>query len=100
VLLAARAAREKAVELALAGRDAPFSGAAPADVVVADGRLTLTKTNLNITYAELLARNALSCLAGDGSYDPVEEVNGPKAIFSFSAVLQRCASTPTLGSCA
>ena len=96
MLLAARAAREKAVELALTGRDAPFAGALPEDVMVADGRLTLAKTNLNITYAELLARNGLSSLVGDGSYDPVEEVNGPKA----PLCLQRYASTLTLGSCA
>ena len=29
VMLAAKAAREKAIELALAGRDPPFAGAAP-----------------------------------------------------------------------
>jgi xanthine dehydrogenase YagR molybdenum-binding subunit len=86
VMLAARAAREKAVELALAGRDAPFAGGAPGDVIVADGGLSLARTNLNITLGELLARNGLSNLVGDGDYDPVEEVNGPKAIFSFSAV--------------
>jgi len=97
VLLAARAAREKAVELALAGRDAPFAGTEPGDVMVADGRLTLAKANLNITYAELLARNGLSSLAGDGGYDPVEEVNGPKAIFSFSAVFAEVRVDPDLG---
>lgn len=32
------------------------------------------------------ARNGLSSLTGNGDYDPVEEVNGPKAIFSFPAV--------------
>jgi xanthine dehydrogenase YagR molybdenum-binding subunit len=97
VLLAARAAHEKAVELALAGRDAPFAGAVPEDVIVADGRLRRTKTNMNITYAELLARNGLSSLAGDGGYDPVEEVNGPKAIFSFSAVFAEVRVDPDLG---
>ena len=45
VMLAARAAREKAIALTLTGRDAPFAGAAPADVIVADGRLALAKTN-------------------------------------------------------
>ncbi len=97
VLLAARAAREKAVELALAGRDAPFAGAAPEDVVVADSRLALAKANLNITYAELLARNGLSSLVGDGDYAPVEEVNGRKAIFSFSAVFAEVSVDPDLG---
>jgi xanthine dehydrogenase YagR molybdenum-binding subunit len=97
VMLAAQVAREKAVELALTGRDAPFAGARPEDVIVADGRLALTKTNLNITYAELLARNRLSSLVGDGHYDPVEEVNGPKAIFSFSAVFAEVRVDPDLG---
>ena len=86
VMLAARAAREKAIALTLTGRDAPFAGAAPDDVIVADGRLALAKTNPNVTYAELLARNGLSSLVGEGDYAPVEEANGPKAIFSFSAV--------------
>jgi xanthine dehydrogenase YagR molybdenum-binding subunit len=97
VMLAARAAREKAVELALTGRDAPFAGAPPNDVIIADGRLRLTKTNLNITYAELLVRNGLSSLVGDGDYNPVEEVNGPKAIFSFSAVFAEVRVDPDLG---
>jgi xanthine dehydrogenase YagR molybdenum-binding subunit len=96
-MLAARAAREKAVALALDGRDAPFGGAAPGDVSVAEGRLSLARTNLKITYAELLARNWLSSLVGDGDYDPVEEGNGPKAIFSFSAVFAEVRVDPDLG---
>jgi xanthine dehydrogenase YagR molybdenum-binding subunit len=86
VMLAARDARAKAVQLAIAGRDAPFARAAPHDVLVADGRLSLAGTNLNVSYAELLGRNGLSNLVGDGDYNPVEEVNGLKAVFSFSAV--------------
>jgi xanthine dehydrogenase YagR molybdenum-binding subunit len=97
VMLAAQAVREKAVELALTGRDAPFSGAAPDDVIVGDGTLSLARTNLIITYDELLARNGLSRLVGDGAYDPVEEVNGPKAIFSFSAVFAEVRVDPDLG---
>jgi xanthine dehydrogenase YagR molybdenum-binding subunit len=97
VMLAARAARETAVELALTGRDAPFAGALPNDVIIADGRLGLTKANLNITYPELLARNGLSSLVGDGDYNPVEEVNGPQAIFSFSAVFAEVRIDPELG---
>jgi xanthine dehydrogenase YagR molybdenum-binding subunit len=97
VMLAARTAREKAIALALDGRDAPFAGTGPADVVVADGRLLLARTNLNITYAELLARNGLSSLVGDGDYNPVEEVNGPKAVFSFSAVFAEVRVDPEFG---
>ena len=97
VMLAAKAAREKAIELALAGRDPPFAGAAAGDVTVADSRLSLARTNLSITYAELLRRNGLRSLAANGDYDPVEEVNGPKAIFSFSAVFAEVRVDPDLG---
>src|SRR5205807_2254554 len=65
VMLAAKAVRDRAVGLALEGKDATFSGAEAEDVVVADGTLSLAGKNLNITYAELLARNELSSLAGD-----------------------------------
>jgi xanthine dehydrogenase YagR molybdenum-binding subunit len=97
VMLAAKAAREKAMELALTGRDAPFAGAAPGDVIVGDGRLSLVRMNQNITYAELLARNELSNLVGYGNYDPVEEIKGLKAIFSFSAVFAEVRVDPELG---
>src|SRR5467141_2806621 len=97
VMLAAQAARKKAVLLALNGRDALFAGAAADDVIVADGRLSLARTNLSTSYAELLARNGLSNLVGDGDYDPVEEVNGPKAVFSFSAVFAEVRVDPDLG---
>ena len=97
VMLAAQAARAKAIELALTGRDAPFAGAAAKDLIVAEGGLALARRNLNITYAELVTRNGLSSLVGDGDYDPVEEVNGPKAIFSFSAVFAEVRVDPDLG---
>jgi xanthine dehydrogenase YagR molybdenum-binding subunit len=66
-------------------------------VIVGDGRLSLVRTNQNITYAELLARNELSNLVGDGNYDPVEEIKGLKAIFSFSAVFAEVRVDPELG---
>jgi xanthine dehydrogenase YagR molybdenum-binding subunit len=66
-------------------------------VIAADGRLSLARTNLSITYGDLLARNRLSRLVGDGNYDPVEEGNGPKAIFSFSAVFAEVCVDPDLG---
>jgi len=97
VMLAARAARDRAIELALTGGNAPFAGAAAEDVLVADGRLVLARKNLDITYAELLARNGLATLVGDGNYDPVEEANGPKAVFSFSAVFAEVRVDPDLG---
>jgi xanthine dehydrogenase YagR molybdenum-binding subunit len=97
VMLAAKAARDKALELAVTGRDAPFAGAPADDVLVADGRLALPEGLRSITYAELLARNGLSTLVGDGDYDPVEEANGPKAIFSFSAAFAEVRVDPDLG---
>jgi xanthine dehydrogenase YagR molybdenum-binding subunit len=97
VLLAARAARDKAVALALTGHDAPFAGADTKDVVTTDGGLGLANKNLNISYAELLARNGLLSLVADADYDPVEEAKGPKAIFSFSAVFAEVRVDPSLG---
>ena len=97
VMLAAKAARDKAIELALAGREPPFAGAVREDVLVVDGSLTLAKKNLNSSYAELLARNPLSTLVADADYDPVPEANGPKAIFSFSAVFAEVRVDPDLG---
>jgi xanthine dehydrogenase YagR molybdenum-binding subunit len=97
VLLAARGARDKAIDLALNGRDAPLAGARPADVVVTEGTLSLAKTNRYITYADLLARRGMSSLAADADYQPVEEANGPKAIFSFAAVYAEVRVDEALG---
>ena len=97
VMLAAKAVRDQAIALALGGKDAPFSGAEAEDVVVADGALALTGRNLHVAYAELLARNGLTNLVGDGDYDPVEEAMGPKAIFSFSAVFAEVRVDPDFG---
>src|SRR4029077_3142504 len=95
--LAAKAARDKAILLALTGPEAPFAGAAVEDVVVTDGRLVLARKNLHIPYADLLARHGLSTLVADGDYDPIAEADGPKAIFSFSAVFAEVRVHPDLG---
>ena len=97
VMLAAKAVRDRAFELALTGGEAPFAGAAATEIVAVDGTLSWAKTGHRITYAELLARNGLSTLVADGDYDPVEEANGPKAIFSFSAVFAEVRVDPDLG---
>ena len=97
VLLAAKAARDKAIALALTGRDAPFAGASADAVVVADGRLAVPGTNLDVGYAELLERNGMSTLAADAEYDPVPEAEGPKAVFSFAAVFAEVRVDPELG---
>jgi xanthine dehydrogenase YagR molybdenum-binding subunit len=97
VMLAAKAARDQAIELALTGRNAPFADARRDDVVASDGTLLLVRKNLSITYVELLARNGLATLVGEGNYDPVEEANGPKAVFSFAAVFAEVRVDPDLG---
>jgi xanthine dehydrogenase YagR molybdenum-binding subunit len=97
VLLAAQAVRDKAVDLALHGKDAPFTGADGGDVLAVGGALTLSGSGRSIRYADLLARNGLTVLSADGDYDPVEEVNGPKAVFSFAAVFAEVRVDPDLG---
>ncbi len=67
------------------------------DVFVTDGKLALAGTNLNVTYAELLARNGLPILMAEADYDPVPEADGPKAVFSFSAVFAEVRVDPDLG---
>jgi xanthine dehydrogenase YagR molybdenum-binding subunit len=95
VLLAANAVRDKAVALALTGRSAPFAGASAKDVLAANGGLVVA--DRTIAYSDLLARNGLDVLTGDGDYDPVEEAKGPKAIFSFSAVFAEVRVDEELG---
>lgn len=95
VMLAAKAARDKAIALARTGRDTPFTDLSDDDVIVHDGKLMVPTKNLSITYAELLARNDLSSLTGEGIYDPIAE--GPKAVFSFSAVFAEVRVDPELG---
>ena len=97
VMLAAKAVRNKAIELALAGREPLGAGLAPGDIIVDDGALSFEKKNVSITYAELLARNGLSELVADGNYDPVEEASGPRAVFSFAAVFAEVRVDPDLG---
>jgi xanthine dehydrogenase YagR molybdenum-binding subunit len=97
VLLAAKSARDRAVQLALTGRDAPFVRAQADDVRVADGTLTLSRRNVSITYAELLARNGLTSLVADADYDPIPEHEGPKAIFSFAALFAEVRVDPEQG---
>jgi xanthine dehydrogenase YagR molybdenum-binding subunit len=97
VLLAAKSARDKAVQLALTARDAPIARARAFDVRVADGALVLARQNVSITYAELLARNGLPSLVADAGYDPVPEHEGRKAIFSFAALFAEVRVDPELG---
>src|SRR5579864_4623312 len=85
VMLAAKGARDKAIALARTGRFAPLADAQNSDeVVAASGKLLAPRHNLEVAYDELLLRNDLSSLAGEGNYDPSPE--GSTATFSFSAV--------------
>jgi xanthine dehydrogenase YagR molybdenum-binding subunit len=95
VLLAAKAVRDKAIALALGGKDAPFIDGAAQQIVVANGTVKLGTRSIG--YSDLLARNGLSALSADADYDPVEEAKGPKAIFSFSAVFAEVRIDEELG---
>ena len=95
VLLAANAVRDEAVALALTGQNAPFAGASAKDVLAANGGLRVG--DRTIAYTDLLARNGLDRVTGDGDYNPVEEAKGPKAIFSFSAVFAEVRVDEDLG---
>lgn len=97
VLLAAQAARDKAIGLALTGINAPFPAADPRSIVATEDGLRLVGTDRRISYVELLARNGLPFLSAEGDYDPIEEANGPKAVFSFSAVFAEVRVDPDFG---
>jgi xanthine dehydrogenase YagR molybdenum-binding subunit len=97
VMLAAKAARDKAIALALTGRNAPFSSAEAKDVVTTAGGLGWAGQDRHISYAELLARNGLPALVAEGDYEPVAEADGPKAVFSFSAVFAEVRVDPDFG---
>jgi xanthine dehydrogenase YagR molybdenum-binding subunit len=97
IMLAAKAARDKAIAMAIGGSNPSFPGAEARDVIVSGGKLTLAGRNASVTYSDVLTRNGLSTLVGDGDYDPVDEANGPKAIFSFSAVFAEVRVDPDLG---
>ena len=79
VMLAAKAARDKAIELARTGRFAPFADVGIDEIVASNGKLMLPGKNRDVSYAEVLDRNDLASLVGDGNYDPSPE--GPKATF-------------------
>jgi len=97
VLLASIAARDKAIALAISGRNAPFATASASEIIAGGGRLMPGSGAPGIGYADLLARNGLSSLVGEGDYKPVDEVKGPRAVFSFAAVFVEVRVDPDLG---
>jgi xanthine dehydrogenase YagR molybdenum-binding subunit len=93
VMLAAKDARHKAIALARTGQFAPFAHADAEDQIVASaGSLVLEKA---VAYDDLLKRNDVDSLIGEGNYDPSPE--GKKATFSFSAVFAEVRVDPDLG---
>ena len=95
VMLAAKAARDKAIELALTGKEAPFCRCGyRRRASSTTAALALAGKNLNITYAELLARNGLTELVADGNYDPVEEANGTESDLQLRRRVRGSAGRP------
>ena len=95
VMLAAKAVRDKAIALALRGKNAPFVDGSAQQIVVENGTIKLGTRSIG--YSDLLARDGLSALSADADYDPVEEAKGSKAIFSFSAVFAEVRIDEELG---
>ena len=95
VMLAARALREKLIALATAGHEAPFAGVQPETISFEGGRMKAAGQPRTIELGRLLVRNNLPELSVIGDYNPVDE--GPKAIFSFSAIFAEVRVDPELG---
>jgi xanthine dehydrogenase YagR molybdenum-binding subunit len=95
VMLAARALRERLVALGTNGHDAPFAGARPDAITLADGRMSVAGQSRTLDLRDLLIRNDVQELSAVGDYNP--EAEGPKAVFSFSAVFAEVRVDPELG---
>ncbi len=93
VMLAAKDARDKAIALARTGQFAPFADANGDEVFASAGSLAVS--GQIVAYEDLLTRNDVSSLTGEGKYDPSPE--GAKATFSFSAVFAEVRVDPDLG---
>ncbi|HWE53587.1 MAG TPA: xanthine dehydrogenase family protein molybdopterin-binding subunit [Bryobacteraceae bacterium] len=94
VMLAAKDALDKATALSRTGQCAPFADVKDAGEIIA-GTGSLVASGQTITYEDLLTRNDVSSLTGEGNYDPSPE--GAKATFSFSAVFAEVRVDPDLG---
>jgi xanthine dehydrogenase YagR molybdenum-binding subunit len=94
VMLAASDARDKAIALARSGQFAPLADAKSGNEIVASaGKLAVS--GRTVTYEDLLTRNDVPSLTGEGNYDPSPE--GAKATFSFSAVFAEVRVDADLG---
>src|SRR6202030_3039671 len=72
----------------------PFADAKSTDEIVASAG-SLVVSGRSVSYDDLLTRNDVPSLTGDGNYDPSPE--GTKATFSFSAVFAEVRVDPDLG---
>jgi len=93
VMLAAKDARDKAIALARTGQFAPFADANGDEVFASAGSQALS--GQIVAYEDLLTRNDVASLTGEGKYDPSPA--GAKATFSFSAVFAEVRVDPDLG---
>src|SRR5437660_2882591 len=93
VMLAAKDARSKAIALARTGQFAPLADANGDEVFASAGSLAVS--GQTVAYEDLLTRNDVSSLTGEGKYDPSPE--GAKVTFSFSAVFAEVRVDPDLG---
>jgi xanthine dehydrogenase YagR molybdenum-binding subunit len=97
VLLAANAARDKAIALALTGHDAPFAGATAKDVLTLNGGPALD--HQTISYSDLLARNGLDAVIGDGNYDRLKGPREPRLSSASPPSSPKCRLMRSSASC-
>lgn len=97
IMLAAQAARDKAIELAMKGKFSPLSGAKPGEISAEGGVLKQKNGGPQVSYVDLLAKNGIPSLQAHGDYNPIDEYKGPKAIFSFSSVFAEVRVDEDLG---
>ncbi len=93
-----RSARLADDDLLIEGAPAPTPALTVAPEVKGDTiRIRTMCLGLGPGFWRWMRRNGLATLVGDGGYDPVEEANGPRAVFSFSAVFAEVRVDPDFG---
>jgi xanthine dehydrogenase YagR molybdenum-binding subunit len=97
IMLAAQAARDKAIELVMKGKFSPLAGATPQEISAEGGVLKRKNGGPQVSYVDLLAKNGVPSLQASGDYNTVDEYKGPKAIFSFSSVFAEVRVDEDLG---
>jgi xanthine dehydrogenase YagR molybdenum-binding subunit len=96
VQAACLAAREKAVQAAIADSGSPLFGIPPGDIEAADGRLfTRTDPSRSETYAGIVARHGI--IEAEATSNPDENVQKQFSTHSFGAVFTEVAVDSALG---